>query len=630
MKINSIKIENFRSIKSETISLTSFNAFVGPNGAGKSTTLHALNIFFGEINNFSEEDFHQRNTSEPIKITVIFEDLSPEAEVEFEHYVRSNRLVVHAEITKQDDGTFKRTIRGERLVFPPFQTYFETKGAQERTKIFKELQKKYKDIESATNENSRSEALRKYEETLPETEKKIVPSESEFFGISKGAHKLQRHLCWVYVPAVKEASTESEEAKSSHLGRLIQHTIRSRMNYDAEMERIRTEAFDAYSALLTTQETHLSELQSRLSDRLKAAVMTDADLELDWKKDEKSISVQDPTAQVLLSERGYTDRVEKFGHGLQRSFLLVILQELMAVDTGVTPTLILGCEEPELYQHPPQARHLAEVLKDLASGDAQVLITTHSPYFIDVNFFEGIKVFRNQLGEAKIAKSCFKEIVENYNKAFSKQLNNQDQARTKLAIQTQPKFNEIFFCDRVVLVEGVSDQAYLEAYLQLSKRKSDFQKIGASIVVCEGKSSIALMLLILKSFDIPYHVIFDCDSSYKKLFEKDPDKFQSKYHEHIRDNDAILELSGHTKLNSFPNSHLLYDNVTAWYENIEQALKDEFGNAKEACDQAGRDAVGNLSGAYKHPLYVAAAMSTAWDGGNEFPTLKKVVDKILA
>lgn len=262
------------------------------------------------------------------------------------------------------------------------------------------------------------------------------------------------------------------------------------MNYDAELERIRTDALDAYSKLLSDQTSHLGDLQARLAERLQAAVMTEADLKLDWKKDEKSVSVQDPIAQVLLSERGYVDRVDKFGHGLQRSFLLVILQELMAVDNAVNPTLILGCEEPELYQHPPQARHLAEILMELAAGDSQVLLTTHSPYFIDVEYFDGIKVFRNTSGVATVSSSSFSEVLDNYNAAFKKPLQNEDQARTKLAIQTQPKFNEVFFAERVVVVEGVSDLACIEAYMRLSGKRSEFQKSGATIVVCEGKARL--------------------------------------------------------------------------------------------------------------------------------------------
>jgi predicted ATP-dependent endonuclease of OLD family len=266
---------------------------------------------------------------------------------------------------------------------------------------------------------------------------------------------------------------------------------------------------------------------------------------------------------------------------------------------------------------------------ELSNGDAQVLVTTHSPYFIDVQHFDSIKMFRNVSGSASISKSSFSSVLENYNAAFTKALHNQDQARTKLAIQTQPKFNEIFFAEKVVLVEGISDLACIEAYLRLSGRKRDFQKSGATIVVCEGKSSLALMLLIVKTFGIPYHVIFDCDSGYEALFQKDQPKYQSARNEHIRDNDAILSLAGYNKLGKFPDAHIFEENLTGWHIDIEAVLEQEFSTESESCHQAGRNAVGNLSGSKKHPLYVAASIAAAWDAGRKFPVLEKVVDALL-
>ena len=46
LKIESVHIERFRTIKDETIPLGDYCCFLGPNGAGKSTILTALNILF--------------------------------------------------------------------------------------------------------------------------------------------------------------------------------------------------------------------------------------------------------------------------------------------------------------------------------------------------------------------------------------------------------------------------------------------------------------------------------------------------------------------------------------------------------------------------------------------------------
>lgn len=260
----------------------------------------------------------------------------------------------------------------------------------------------------------------------------------------------------------------------------------------------------------------------------------------------------------------------------------------------------------------------------------RIFVTTHSPYFIDVDYFDGIKMFRNATGSVDISKSSFESVLGEYNKAFKKKLQNKDQARAKLAIQTQPKFNELFFADCVVLVEGISDLACIEAYLRLSERKKDFQKSGSFIISCDSKSSLVLMLLIAKSFGINRHVIFDCDSKYKLLVEEDAKKHQGAHNKHIQDNDAILTLSGHDKIGEFPEKHIIKDNLTAWHFDIEKVLEAEYGANKDVYYQAGRDAVGNLSGAHKHPLFVAACMSAAWDDGVRFTTIGSVIDRVLA
>lgn len=202
MKIKSIEISNFRSIKSDNIDCVNFNTFVGPNGSGKSTVLNALNLFFGEINSFSIDDFHARDTSKPIKVRITFHELSKSAIEEFKHYVRSGLLVVQADVSDDGSGSYNRVIRGERLIFEPFRNFFEAPNATERGKIFKSLREEYADVENATNDGGRRNSLLAYEEALDDEKKVLTVSGAEFFGISKGAHKFRKHISWVYVPAV--------------------------------------------------------------------------------------------------------------------------------------------------------------------------------------------------------------------------------------------------------------------------------------------------------------------------------------------------------------------------------------------------------------------------------------------
>src|SRR5215831_14216456 len=132
LKLDSIRIQNLRSCKDVTVTLNPYTCLVGPNGAGKSTVLTALNIFFRELQNAGsdlsrlvEEDFHQKDTSQPIAITLTFTDLSQEAQTDFAAYYRDDKLIITAEAVF-DEASQRAEVKqyGERMVMPEFAKFF--------------------------------------------------------------------------------------------------------------------------------------------------------------------------------------------------------------------------------------------------------------------------------------------------------------------------------------------------------------------------------------------------------------------------------------------------------------------------------------------------------------------------
>jgi len=89
------------------------------------------------------------------------------------------------------------------------------------------------------------------------------------------------------------------------------------------------------------------------------------------------------------------------------------MHELAGSETQGGPKLLLGFEEPELYQHPPQARRLADVLEKLSSlgGNSQIIVTTHSPYFISSKGFENVRMVRKKSGgKTQITATTFDKL----------------------------------------------------------------------------------------------------------------------------------------------------------------------------------------------------------------------------
>ena len=151
MRIETVRIENFRSFEDATVPFNDYACLVGPNGSGKSTVLTALNVFFRETENLPTdlsqlelEDFHCKNIATPITITVTFTDLSEEAKDDFSNYVRQGKLVVTA-VATFDEATRKAQVKqyGQRLGMTALRPFFEAldegKKVSELKEIYSEL-----------------------------------------------------------------------------------------------------------------------------------------------------------------------------------------------------------------------------------------------------------------------------------------------------------------------------------------------------------------------------------------------------------------------------------------------------------------------------------------------------------
>ncbi len=558
MRIESVRIENFRSFEDATVPFNRYACLVGPNGAGKSTVLTALNVFFRETENLptdfsqpSQEDFHCKNTSVPIRITVTFGDLSEGAQGDFSDYVRQGQLVVTAAATF-DEATGKAQVKqyGQRLGMKAASPFFEAlddgKKVGELKGIYNKIRDTYAELPAPGTKDAMKTSLRKFEAERPD-ECELIPSEDQFYGFSRGMNRLSRHVQWVYVPAVKDASSEQVEARNSALGKLLARTVRSKTNFADEIETLRTQMRERYQQLLDGNQTILDDISSALQIRISEWAHPDARLRLQWKQDpEKSVRVEEPLAHILAGEGDFEGELARFGHGLQRSYLLALLQELAGTDDAAGPTLILACEEPELYQHPPQARHLAAILNTLSLGNAQVIVSTHDPRFVSGQGFEDVRMIRKDPGHqcSVVAHVSFREITQAVAATTGDEPAKPEGLLVKIHQALQPSLNEMFFTRRLILVEGLEDIAYLTSYLNLLDKADEFRRLGCHIVAVNGKSELLQPLVIARQMRIPTYVIFDADAD-------KPDKNGSQA-KHKRDNRALLALLGKPKENPMP------------------------------------------------------------------------------
>lgn len=633
MKIESVRIENFRGFKDETISFDDYTCFVGPNGAGKSTVLAALNIFFRQykdsktdLSKLSIDDFHHKDGSKPIKITVTFSNLSVQAKKDLADYVRQDKLIISS-IAKYDAGTERAEVQqyGNRLGMEAFRKYFEAEkegaSAPDLKAIYGELRDQFSGLPDVKTKGDMAEALRTFESNNAD-QCVLIPSLDQFYGATKGANKLAPHIQWVFVSAVKDITEESQETKNSALGQLLARTIRSKVDFSQKVEKLREDIRKEYQSILDSEQSVLDDLSVSLELKLKDWAHPNATAKVLWKQDpEKSIKLEEPWAYIKLGERGFEGELARFGHGMQRSYMLTLLQEIASIDDTNAPTLIMGIEEPELYQHPPQARYLAEVLHDLSSGGSQILVCSHSPLFIPGDNFEAVRVVREagNPSASHVQKLNYDELSQLLHSSGQKPLKESGML-AKLYPSLNPVISEMFFCKVLVLTEGYEDVAYITSYLVLNNLMRDFRRHGCHIVPVGGKSELVKPLAMAKLLNIPVFVVFDADTN-----KTNP----SEIAKHKKDNKSILSLMGYDAENEWSPTTLWKDDLTLWGTNITTQVEQEHGDKWKGHLDNARAHYGNAADLDKNPLAISRALETAWNANIRSQTLIQLTNNIV-
>ncbi len=595
--------------------------------------MNALNVFFRQykdaktdLSKLSADDFHHKNTEEPISITVTFKDLSQQAKEGLSDYVRQEKLVVTAK-AEFDDGTERAEVRqfGNRLGMAEFRAWFESEkskaSAVDLKRLFSELREQWPDISVASSKVDMANALNSFEELHPE-KCTLIQSEDQFYGISKGANRLSPHLQWVFVSASKDFSEEAEESKTSALGQLLSRAIRAKVNFTDKVTGLRDGLRESYQRMLEEEQSVLSSISESLESKLKLWANPSATAKVLWKTDtEKSIRIEEPFAHIKIGEKGFESELARFGHGMQRAYLLTLLQELANIEDGNVPTLIMAIEEPELYQHPPQARYLSEVLQELATDSSQIIVCSHSPYFIPGDDFHNVRMVR------EVGSPSFSNVTSLTYIDLSKELTNAGEKAVKesgmiakLYPTLRPEISEMFFSRKLILVEGIEDVAYLTTYIQLMGRQSNFRRSGYHIIPVGGKNELIKPLAIAKLLKIEVFVM--CDADTNKTREDEVNK-------HKNDNAAILYLLGHDKSECWPDVDIKKINLRMWRTNITDTIGPEFGHEWKQHEDLAAAHYGNAGSLKKNPLAVSRALESAWNAGLKSLTLQGLVDCLI-
>jgi len=645
MQLKSLHLKRFRCILDQTISFDSLTAIVGPNGAGKSTALRAIREFYSTTRSTTVEDFYHRDQSEPIEIAITFGGLS-EAELQlFSSYLREDTLTV----TKVISASGER-YHGMSRQNPDFIPIRRLITKPDRLAAYRELRRheRYSGGLPAANSADAAEREMAAWEIAHPAECQLAPDDGQFFGFRQvGQARLERFTRFVLVPAVRDAELDSVDRKGSAIFELMELAVRSSLSRNQALLDLKQRAQADYATLVTPQALpELGDLTVQLSSILKSYVPT-ANVQIDW--DETSaIEIPLPKGKVKLEEDGFVASVDRVGHGLQRAFVLSLLQLLAsnksppglevpaeaAAAAAQVPDLILAIEEPELFQHPNRQRHLAKVLHDLSDGRlpgvarrTQVLYCTHSPLFVNVGHFDSVRRFTKspnadgaalphvsrctQASADRVARTLYESQEPRPPQPFTR-----ESLLLRMTHLMGPFVNEGFFADAVVLVEGEEDRA---AILGCAEQMGyDFAAMGIAVLPVGGKTNLDRPFLVFSSLGIATLLVFDSDSDKRRNGDGHPETNQS-----------LLRLSGAAEVAEYPatgvgDRHAIFDpNLTHYlrtaardsYDRTVARFVEDYGYTGAAACQ-------------KSPRFVAQIVAEAINHAGDIVALRVLVEQV--
>ncbi|MFL9978770.1 ATP-dependent nuclease [Paraburkholderia graminis] len=515
MKIQSIRVKNFRTLKDVTIPFDSVTTFIGPNGAGKSTVLRALDWYFnGKPGSLTEKDCSFGVTTENIEVQVTFTDLTDKDREALGKYVPDGVATFTAWKVRSPDGS--EVLSANAKGFSEFNAIKAAGGATAKRELYTNLRSSRPDLDlTAANTGAAvDQAMTAWESSHTD---QLVDSpealQTNFFGFNSGG-KMSGLFDFVLVTADLRASEESTDGKASIIGRILERSV-DRAAADeaiaAIVEESRTKQQKVYEEKFKGQ---LDAMTTQLNDVVKsyspgrAVTVSPAEVELKAPRTTFEVAVLDGVTATT---------VERQGHGFQRTLLVSALQLLAQSGAASAEGVIcLAIEEPELFQHPIQAQTFAKVLRSLAENPSkriQVTYATHSPYFLEARHFDQIRRLTRSFEETPVVTVHFATIDD-----VKMRLNgtvDADQVGRQLGGIVTSRLSVALFAAHVLLVEGDTEAA---VFYGIGDRDAvgRLESLGLSIVSAGGKGGIPLAHAILTCLGIPTYALFDGDSGFER------------------------------------------------------------------------------------------------------------------
>jgi putative ATP-dependent endonuclease of OLD family len=492
MKIVKARIKNFRGIKDEIeVKFDSYCVIVGQNDAGKSTVLKALNAFIND----KDIDKDSANVSTDNGVV--------EIELYFDPQNASVIIDEQVETTFEAEGL--TTAEGYVVLKKVWNTSLSRIASE-----FSFLRKKYGADDFLLLTEVQLMALCK--------KKGIDTSKgngAEFNNVEKRG-KLRELL------QMDEAAFtyEFEKPPASGTSRAkniadIMKNMMPRFEYfkaDSSLEETDTSIQNYFKKIALQEIEHCETelIQNRVAEKLSEVMKSISGKINQVVTQTKSVEPEikfDWTKLVQTAFRSKADEgdipLKNRGDGFRRITMMAYFEHLADEGgKGDAENVIYGFEEPETFLHPSAQEQLFLRLKMVSEGNAQVLVTTHSPVIVAHSDKDKLIHVTKQNGEV-----VYEQDITDYS-AIVRDLGISPN-RMLLA--------HIDSAQLLLLVEGPDDITAFEhlasSYKSNGLIEEDFVDMGVVIVPVGGCDSIQhwINFNVIRGLRKPFFIILDSD-----------------------------------------------------------------------------------------------------------------------
>jgi hypothetical protein len=553
VRLKRVHIIKFRCLDELRLDFDDVTILVGANSTGKSTALHAIRWFF-EGGALTDEDVTGMEPGQTASVSVTFTDFNDDDRVALGSYLVG------------DEATFWRTwsngeekLTGRGLAYPPFELVRVIGQAMPMRKAYAELRTARPDLglPAAGTKAAVEAAMDAWEETHPDDLQESAVSATHLFGFTGGS-RLNGRFDFVLIPAVSDPEEETQDARGTLLRQLLERSLGDQPAMRATLEQLEKEVADQVHQIVVAEGGDaLAALSTQVSRELQRLVPGGT---VTLEPREPAFRFPTVAIELRVAEGGLETVVGRQGHGFQRALLFAVVQQLAAMppqvrelrdedevslsdSEGSGPALFLALEEPELYQHPAQARHFASTLATLAdTGRVQVAYATHSEHFVDPTRYERLRRFRRRPGATwPIGEATFATVAGVAERLAGVVDANEVATRIRLTLRRQ--LAEAVFARAVLIVEGHSDAGFLNG---VADRTGGFDVDGIGVVFGMGKTQLAVPWAILEELGIPTYLVLDGDAgrATRVLHAKGEAAAAAAERDVMRENELMFALLG--------------------------------------------------------------------------------------